>query len=260
MNQSKNMHLCNVPKLFLLCSTVILMSGRVAAEDFVIYGGESFQPQIYLKNGNALGIIPALLERLSKDTGDHYQLVLVPWKRALSESMAGHGGITSISWTEQRAAVFDFSDPLYKNLVKLTVLKSRAAEFKDINDLNGKTLGLPLGTQFGGAFDQAVANKIILIDADSSPESRIKKLLRGRIDVAVLGGPGLKETIRLDPNLMETYDKLAILPFPLTEDWMYLAFPKSLHRQAALTRFNKALAALKKTREYQKIIDDNSPE
>lgn len=254
------MLLCYVLKRILLCMAAILMSGQVTADDFVIYGGESFQPQIYLKNGTPSGIIPALLERLSKDTGDTYQLVLVPWKRALSEATAGHGGITSISRTEARASVFDFSDPLYKNLVKLTVLKTRAAEFKDISDLTGKTLGLPLGTQFGGAFDQAVSNKTILIDADSSPESRIKKLLRGRIDVAVLGGPGLKETIRLDPYLMENYDKLTILPFPLTEDWMYLAFPKSMHRQAAMARFNKALAALKKTREYQKIIDDNSPE
>jgi ABC-type amino acid transport substrate-binding protein len=235
-----------------------LAAESALADEFVIYGGESFPPQIYLENGQAKGIIPALLERLSKDTGDTYRLVLLPWKRALGDSEAGLGGITSISLTSERAKIFDYSEPLYSNPVKLTVLKSRLSEFRDYNDLRGKVLGVPLGAQFGGKFDSAVKNNEVLIDTDNNPVSRLKKLLRGRIDAAILGGAGLKETIRQDADLAQNSDKLAVLPFPLTEDYMYLAFPKSMHQQAALDRFNKALAAMKKTSEYQKIVDLNS--
>ena len=245
-------------QLAMLVLALVVLCNLAGAEELVVFGGEAFQPQIYLDNGIPTGVIPKMLERLSADTGDTYKLILLPWKRAISEATAGHGGITSFSFTRERALLFDYSDPLVDNPMYITVLRQRADEFHRPADIKGKRLGVPLGTSFGADIDRQIAAQVFQVDYDNGPESRIRKLLAGRIDAAVIGQDGIRETLKLYPELAPGREKLFTLPFPLEHDWQYLAFPKSLHRQEALQRFNKALAALKKTREYQKIIDDNS--
>jgi len=235
--------------------SIFFFSHSASAEEIVIYSSDTFQPQIFLSNGKPAGIVPALFQRLSQDTGDTYQFILLPWKRAISESSAGHGGIVNFSLTEERQVLFDFSDPIYKNEVELTVLKERESEFKNVDDLNGKTFGVPLGAIFSGEFEKAVNNKLYFIDTDSQPVSRIKKLLLHRIDVAVLGQSFLKHATKSDPFLIANQDKFIILPFQVIHDWEYLAFPKSMHMQPAIDRFNKALFAFKKTKEFQQLID-----
>jgi ABC-type amino acid transport substrate-binding protein len=235
--------------------SISAFSVQSKAEEIVIYSSDTFQPQIYLSHGKPAGIVPALFQRLSQDTGDTYQFILLPWKRAISESSAGYGGIVNFSLTKERQLLFDFSDPIYKNEVELTVLKERESEFKNVNDLKGKIFGVPLGAQFGGEFEKAVNGNLYTVDTDSQPVSRIKKLLLRRIDVAVLGQSFLKHSVKSDPFLLANQDKFIILPFPLIDDWEYLAFPKSMHMQPAIDRFNKALFAFKKTKEYQQLID-----
>ena len=238
---------------------VLLMLATLAgAEELLVFGGEGFPPQIYLDNGKPSGIIPRLLERLSADTGDTYQLVLLPWKRAINEATAGRGAITSFSWTPERARLFDFSEPMLDNLLHITILRERAAEFRSIGDLKGKLVGVPLGVSLGVEMDRQINNRVFQVDFDNSPVSRIRKLEAGRIDAALIGAMGVRQTVRQEPELSGIEDKFVTLTFPLEHDWQYLAFAKSMHRQDALQRFNKALTALKKTREYQKIVDDNS--
>ncbi len=242
-----------------LCSALALASIPlgVCAEELVVYSGESFQPQIYLLNGKPAGVIPALLKRLERDTGDQYRLILLPWKRAINEASEGKGGIASFSLTQERARSFDYSDPMLDNPIHITVLKSRASEFRSLDDLKGKILGIPLGTSFSGEMDQEIARGVYLFDPDSNSISRIKKLLYRRIDAALMGELAIRQSIMMDPSLAGTADQFLTLPFPFEHDWEYLAFPKTLHKLDALQRFNRALAALKKSGEYQKIIDDN---
>ncbi|PRC94221.1 substrate-binding periplasmic protein [Solimicrobium silvestre] len=246
----------NVVKICIICTVFSALPAQ--AEELVVYGGEAFQPLIYLDSEQAAGIFPALFQRLSKSTGDTYKLVLLPWKRAISESAAGKGGITSFTWTEERAKLYDFSEPVYRNTIELTVLKNKAFKFNQLTDLTGKIIGIPLGSSFGDAFDKAVADNLITSDTDPSQVSRLRKLLIGRIDVAIIGERALEQAIRSDPVLLANQNKFTVLPVPLTQDWLYLAFPKTMHKLPALQRFNQALIALKKTKEYQQIIDDNS--
>ncbi len=229
------------------------------SEELIIYSAEAFPPQIYLADGKPAGIVAVLLQRLSQDTGDTYKLILLPWKRAISEATEGHGGIVNFSRTEKRKLEFDFSEPLFKNAVELTVLKQRAAEFRSARDFQGKIFGLPQGASFSGGFDQAVEDKIYTIDPDASPVIRVKKLLIGRIDVAILGQSYIAHAAKSDPFIQENQNQLAIVTYPLITDWEYLAFPKSMHMQPALRRFNKALLALKKTKEYQAIVTVKMP-
>jgi len=241
-------------RMIVVIVLISLTSWRVQAGEIVVYGGEAFKPQSYLENGVPAGIIPKLFQRLSQDTGDHYKLVLLPWKRAVGESTAGNGGITSFTKTVERTKVFDYSEPIFRNKVQLIVLKEKVFTFKTLADLKGKVIGLPLGSSFGDAFDQAARDEIFVTEADNNQVSRIKKLLLGRIDVAVIGTVSFNQVIASDPALYVNRRKFTFIPNAGIEDNMYLAFPKSMQMGPAIRRFNRALVALKKTKEYQDIV------
>ena len=227
------------------------------ADEIVVYSGDSFKPQIYLVNGKPVGYVPALFERISRDTGDTYRFILLPWKRAVSESAAGLGGISNFSWTAERAKLFDYSDPIFINRSYLLVKKGNAFPFTSLNDLRGKRIGALLGSSYGEEFDKAAEEKLFVVDYDSNEVLRLKKLLVGRFDAAIIELDTYNLMVSSDPDLMSSKDEFAFLPKSLIDDKLYLAFPKSMHMLPALKRFNLALNALKKTREYQKIINEN---
>lgn len=243
------------PFLGLLFLSGFIASVPAKAERLVIYGDDAYPPVIYLDHGKPAGILPAIFSRLQKDTGDQYELVLVPWKRALYESQQGRGGITTISWNKERDRIYDFSEPIYYDDIQLVVLKGKEFAFKQLQDLKGKKLGGAAGASYGEEIDSAISSGLLKIDRDPNQDVRLRKLLFGRIDVALIGNgnAGLNRILDSVPDLKAKRSQFVALPQPLTRDPLYLAFAKSMHKQAAIQRFNQALKALKKTPEYQQI-------
>jgi polar amino acid transport system substrate-binding protein len=233
------------------------LSNTACADDVVVYGDNAYAPVSYLDGGKPAGIFPVIFNRLSKDTGDHYEFVLWPWKRALRESLRGTGGITNFSWTEERDKLYDFSEPIYFDDIQLVVLKGKEFPFYEIKDLKGKVAGGAAGASYGEEVDKAIADGIFSVDRDDNQGFRMRKLLAGRIDVAIIGNgtAGFELLLSLDPELKAMRSKFVVLPHPLTHDPLYLAFAKTMHMKPTLERFNHALAAFKKTAEYQRMIN-----
>lgn len=226
------------------------------ADKLVVYGDESYAPVIFSRKGQAAGILPAIFERIARETGDSYELILVPWKRALTESMRGHGGITGISRTNEREKIYDFSAPIYDDDIQLVVLKGREFTFSSLKDLQGKTLGGAQGASYGDALDQALTQGTIVMDRDPHQLLRLKKLLLGRIDVAMIGNGagGFEQLVSSDPELSAHRSSFVVLPQVLVHDALHLAFIKSMAKKAALQRFDKALDKFKKTADYRRIV------
>lgn len=243
---------------FVLASLVFaFLSNTACADDVVVYGDNAYAPVSYLDGGKPAGIFPAIFNRLSRDTGDHYEFVLLPWKRALRESLRGGGGITNFSWTEERDKLYDFSQPIYFDDIQLVVLKGKEFPFSEVKDLKGKIAGGAAGASYGEDVDRAIADGTFSVDRDDNQGFRMRKLLAGRIDVAIIGNgtAGLELLLALDPELKAMRSRFVVLPHPLTRDPLYLAFAKSMHMKPTLERFNHALSALKRTAEYQQMIN-----
>lgn len=238
------------------CIAFSAYAATVRAEKLVIYGDQAYPPVIYLEQSKALGILPIILARLSKDTGDTYEFRLLPWKRALNESLQGHGAIVGISLNKEREELYDFSESIYNDDLQLVVLKGHEFNFSTLKDLKGKSVGGAFGASYGEAIDHAIAEGVIAMERDPNQFSRLRKLLAGRMDVAIIGNgnAGLQQLLASDPELAVNAGKFVVLPHPLASDPLYLAFAKTMHMKAALARFNKALSAFKKTDEYHKLI------
>jgi len=244
------------------CSTAVYLcvffcvTLRANAEHLVIYGDNNYPPIIFLDQDQAAGILPAIFARLEKDTGDTYELRLLPWKRALKNAQHGDGGITNISRTKAREKFYDFSLPIYDDDISLVVLQGREFEFNTLKDLQGKKLGGLSGASYGEKVDQAISNGELHVERENGEQSRLLKLLAGRMDVAIIGNgtAGLEAILASDPRLAANRSQFVVLPRALARDPLYLAFSKAMNKQSALERFNQALVVLKRTDEYRQLI------
>lgn len=234
------------------------MALRAHAENLVIFGDNSYPPIIYLDHDQPAGILPAIFARLEKDTGDTYELRLLPWKRAMKNAQNGEGGITNISRNKAREKLYNFSLPIYDDDISLVVLKGHEFDFKTLKDLKGKTLGGLSGASYGEAVDQAISSGELDVERENGEQSRLLKLLAGRLDVAIIGNgvAGLDVILASDPGLAANRSQFVLLPKPLVRDPLHLAFSKTMNVQPALERFNKALVALQHTVEYRQLIGE----
>ena len=118
--------------------------------------------------------------------------------------------------------------------------------------MKNKKIGVCRGCSFGPVFENA--KKHFFIDEDNNNNIRLVKLLKGRIDVAVIspGRYALNDIIKKNPKFNKK--QFSVLTKPLTYDANYMAFRKSMNRKSFLKNFNKALKKLKKAGVVARII------
>jgi ABC-type amino acid transport substrate-binding protein len=238
--------------LFLLCSSM------AAAEELLVFGGDGFGPFAYLKDGKADGIMPKMLRRAGEISGDTYDIQLMPWKRAYLKAEKGEGGIFGLSYTPDRVKLFDYSQSMYDNDVKIVTLASNTFSFKRLADLKGKAMGGLHGVSYGEEVDAAVANGVFTVERDSQTDSRLLKLLYGRIDAALVDGGqvGLDNAFASNDEVRKNFAKFVVLPTALVHDPLHLAFPKNLGKRAAIERFNAALSKMRKSGEMKNFFGE----
>jgi len=224
----------------------VLAAPAVWAEELTIYADNGYEPLTYLKEGQPQGVLVEIMRRAETITGDHYEIVLVPWRRAYEMARRGEGGVMGLSYTTERALLFDYSLPMAYDTIHLVTLKGKEFHFEGLDDLAGKLVGAVFGASYGKAVDQRIAQGAIKVNRDTSHVSMLRKLLYGQLDAVFIGGgaAGMDLQMSRSTELQEQRGKFAVLPVPVVRDPLYLAFPRSLNKAAALQRFNRALAQL----------------
>ncbi len=224
------------------------VAGVASAEHLLVYGDDAYAPVIYNVNGKPTGVLVDTLHQASALTGDTYEVRLFPWKRAYEHARAGRAAVVGISKTDERMALFDFSDAIYFDDIQIVVKKGREFPFTQLSDLKGKTIGGVLGASYGSAVDTAIQDGLFKMDQDTGQKGRLHKLLLDRVDAAFIGNgnEGLDRVIRSDPELQARRDELVVLSTPLTRDPLYLAAAKSMEKTALIERFNLALREMQR--------------
>lgn len=231
------------------------------AETLPVCSGDSFAPLVYSQKENPAGLLPAVLERASRLSGDRYQLQLYPWKRAYVQAERGDCGILGLSHTAERAKIFDYSAALYDNDIYIVTRSDKVFPYKRLDDLKGKVIGAFNGESFGEDVDKAAAAGLFTLEVDASNESRMLKLLAGRLDAAFIAGGqvGLETVMKTNSKLQENRHQFTVLSVPLVHDPLHLAFQKSMNKKDALQRFDKALATMRRNGELKRLIADVKP-
>jgi ABC-type amino acid transport substrate-binding protein len=225
------------------------------AEILTIFGDDAYLPMSYSAGGKPQGALPDILLKASRLSGDKYDIKLSPWKRAYELAQRGEGGLMGVSWTQERAKIFDFSKPVYDDDIQVVTLKTKQFPFSRLEDLKGKTIGGVNGASYGNEVDQAIAAGLFTVERDVGQAGRLRKLLVDRLDAALIGNgqAGFDAIINSEPELLKNKDKFAILPVPLTRDPLHLAFAKSMNKAVAIERFNTAIDSMRRNGELKKL-------
>jgi len=223
-------------RLFLCCTA--------QARDLLIVGNNYAVPKIYAEAGQAKGMLVDILRYADAAMPEHNIVVhLYPWARAYRMAESGQAGIVGLSWTAERQQIFDYSEALFHDEVIVVVRRGEEFAFSTLDDLEGRRIGMGAGGSFGEEFEQARRSGLFRVDEDNGPVSRLKKLLAGRIDAALInpGLAGLHRAIAQDPELLRHADEIRALAQPLKRDANYLGFHKSLGMREFLAEFDAVI-------------------
>ena len=234
----------------------LCLIGMARAEKLIVYGSDRFPPITYLEAGKPEGIFPRILQRLQAETGDTYDIRLVPWARVMRMASTGEGAAANISWNSERAEIYDYSVPLYLSEVVLVVRKGNEFPFETLQDLKGKLIGLGLGSSYGDAVDEAITKGVFAVDRDADQQSRMLKLLAGRVDAVFVGSgrEGVRYMLESEPELRGKIDQFAILPKAVRSDPLHLVYLKTAGKKAAIERLNKAFLRLKARGAFNNLM------
>ncbi len=186
---------------------------------------EELPPYNFLQNTLVHGIsadILLLLMEKAKISMNREDIQLLPWPRAYSMVQNKPGSMLfSTARTPQREKLFKWVGPITDLTIGLIALKKNAIELQSIQDL-GK---YRIGTIRDGAPEQLVLKTGIEekdLDRITSPESNIKKLQAGRIDLFAFSVPStryLMVRMGMDPDNYESV-------YTLKRAFLYYAFHK----------------------------------
>jgi polar amino acid transport system substrate-binding protein len=231
-----------------LCALGVLASTLATAEQLVVFGPQDAPPNLERRDGRLQGFLFDILKAAEPFTGDTYAVQAGPWARMAAQAAAGEGGIVAFSKNAERERLYDYSVPLCFEDLGLVVAKGREFPYRNLEDLRGKRVSAAIGTSHGREVDDAVARGLFKLDRDAAVMSRLRKVLEGLSDAAIVGNGqyGFATTVAESNLSSEDKARLVLLPTPLARDPLHLGFLKSMNKGAALERLNAALPKVQK--------------
>lgn len=206
------------------------------------------------------GIATEILKEAFSEEGIDVEIAFFPWKRCqfmLEENQLD--GIFPYTRNDERISKFNYSQGLInvKTVFFYLEKKIEKLKFEKYEDLKEYRIGGVLGYWYEETLNKAGLS----LDLVASDEQNIKKLLAGRIDVAIMTDIGgwyliqnqfpdyLKQFKTTDYNLpwQKLNDKESVSCLIVSK--------KNTNGSEIIDKFNKGLNKIKKNGKYQKIMD-----
>ena len=215
---------------------------------YSISSDSSFAPFVFQNGKNKYtGIDMDLIKAIAKDQGFTIEIDNPGFDAAVSDVQSGHaqGMIAGMTVTDARKSTFDFSEPYYTANSILAVQEDSKIDSYD--DLKGKTVGVKNGTSSQNFLEENQKKYGYKIKTFSDGASMYDSLNSGSVAAIMDDEPVIKYAIKQGRKF-----KTPIKGTPSGQ----LAFAvKKGENPELIEMFNNGLANLKKSGQYQKIID-----
>ncbi len=200
------------------------------------------------------GLISQIVTEAFAQEGVNAKYTFYPWSRAMVHVEKGLEDASSAwYWSEERAKTFLFSDPVFVEQQVLFHRKDNPVKWSDMEDLRGKRIGATIGYFYGEAFQQAENAQLFHVERVSTDEQNFKKLVFGRVDVVVasrfVGQALIKSLFPPEETATITYH-----PRPVNEGPLHLIVKINAKGQEWMDVFNRGLANLKASGQYDQIL------
>ncbi len=210
-----------------------------------------------------------LLRFVGQRAGLEFEIVSLPWPRALSQTRNGDGMVFGISKTVQRLKEFDYSPPVWVAPIWAITYGPKPVPLHSQADLRGKTVSIRRGVSHGIEFERG-RNTLFKVEEDpSSQVIRFRKLAAQRSDVLLLTlrqfnhAEQVRRHVRqvVIPGLHAPELKPAMFHVanqPLFYDTVHFAVGKGKY-PTQLAKLNRALTAAGRSGELARLVRGEPP-
>ncbi|MFZ6720596.1 substrate-binding periplasmic protein [Undibacterium sp. Ji49W] len=228
--------------LFIFLSVALSATTSAAEPTLTMLVGTSNAPKMFLNDAEKpVGYFTELAQLIGRRAGYKVVIVAVPWARAVQMAERGEGVICSLSKTPERELLFSYSNAVLADRVVIVTLKKRNIVAASLADLKGMTIGVNRGSKYGTKYIEELP--MVNLDEDNSGVSRLRKLVLGRIDAAIIPGGVAAVTFNAKMAGID-FNDLTVQKTPLAIDKNYFGISKSRpDASAVLGHLNAAIDA-----------------
>lgn len=213
-------------------------------------------PPFLSRHETGYGLEPAIVKAAFQQQDIAVEYTFLPPARALRMARSGEFDGT-LGWvhSKARAKSFHYSDPFTRAPLVFFHLKELAFNWQDYDDLEGMTVGTVIHYHYGEAFHRSLDSGTFKVESAPKDVLNLRKLLHKRIDLTPINlhvGYYL-----IDQHYSpETSRQFTHHPRELKTSMHHLLLPRSLEESAGrIETFNKGLRKIRKSGEYQRILD-----
>ncbi len=239
-------------KLGLLCLAILVLvplrqAGAAEQHPIVFAGDSNYPPYEFLEDDKPTGASADLVKALGEALERPVELRLMKWSEAQKSVLDGTSDVLTIfGKNKKREMLYDFSESTFLVSFSLFV-PSRALATFDVNRLSGQNIGVTKGGWPRSHLETAYpeANAVII----ENSEDGFRRLIRGELDAVIantwsgyltLDRIGIASIRALPKKLKTVIARMAV----------------TAGNKELLAEINKALAFVKATGKFDKIIDD----
>ncbi len=191
--------------------------------------------------------------------GYNFEVKFYPWKRTVQTARRDLNFIGYLPeyYSERIEKHFVFSEPIGTSPLGFMQHSDSPVEWETLSDLKGKRIGVVYGYVNTKEFDRMVANGELTVDYSVNDITNIRKMLRGRIDMAVID----RNVFRYLMNVIPEFDgKQSMLSFNrklLENRKLYACFRNSPRGKRLCSEFNESLKKLEFERLQGRYIKNS---
>ncbi len=188
-----------------------------------------------------LGFTSEIVRRAFERAGYRVEITFMPWARVLRRVARGDSDAMYPAYhSAERARIFALSDPFAWSYLVFYKQVEAEIHYTRLRDLEGYRIGVVRGYVNSPAFDRA---EYLLKEPTDSDESNLQKLLRGRIDLAVIDWHTARHL--LENRIPQGIGRLEPLEPPLQVKPLYLGVSKQVPGyRSVVADFNRAISDL----------------
>ena len=230
-----------------IAGAMVMSFGMTAmAEDdnvLVMATNAEFPPYEYREGDEIVGIDAEVAALIADKLGMELEIEDMAFDSVLAAVQSGKADIAmaGITVTEDRKMTVDFTDTYTKATQMIIVTED--SEIAGPDDLEGKTIGVQLGTT-GDIYVDDVADATV--ERYNKGFEAVQALIQGKVDAVVIDGEPAKVFV-------EQNEGIKLLDEAFTEEEYAIAIAKD--NTELLEKVNTALNELKDSGEFQKVVD-----
>ena len=184
-----------------------------------------------------------LLKQIAEAADLQWELLLLPWTRALLGAELGRHLVFGLSRNPARDKVFAYSQPVFVSRGWLVVPKARPLRFDRLEDLRGHALCVARGATYGAAFEEARQKQLFHVEGGGTDlGGRARMLAAGRCDALIATHRGSAAALERRLRGLRNGAQFQVLPKPVVEEGIVFGAAKGSEPAALLPRLDQAIA------------------